>query len=295
MEIMSSLSELFITGAESFVGKNLIKFCQQYGYPYTGIDLVASDDPSVSSIDICSPNLDEVIPHGATVIHLAAISRDSDCLREPVLANRVNIEGSLNVLRCAKLRSASQFIFASSEWVYGQVSNQSVQTENDRLGIDQLDSIYAITKAIGERYLFLLRGNLSVTILRFGIIYGPRYNNWSAVESLFDAVKRKEEVTVGSLRAGRRFIHIDDICLGILASLGRRDYEIFNLSGDATVTLEEILNESMLILGKNPKIIETTPGKVSIRNPSNEKARFHLSWFPQIQLPDGLRTLVANN
>lgn len=292
---MTKAPELFITGAESFVGKNLIKHCREQGYKYSGVDLVASEDIHVSYADICDSSLDQLIPHGATVIHLAAVSRDSDCTREPALANRINIEGTLNVLRCAKLRSATQFIFASSEWVYGQVSNESVQTEIDRLKIDQLDSIYAITKAIGERYLYLLRDSLAVTILRFGIIYGPRITNWSAVESLFDAVMQREEVTVGSLRAGRRFIHVDDISAGIIASIGCQDFEIFNLSGDSTITLNEVLRESMLILGKHPRIIETAPNNVSLRNPSNEKAKRQLSWSPRIPLPDGLRTLLTND
>ena len=192
---------LFITGAESFVGKRLVRHCIDKGILYCGVDLSDSDDRIILKRDICDPHLGEVIPIDSVIIHLAAISRDPDCAKNPLLANKINVEGTLNVLKCAKEKNARQFIFASSEWVYGHVSNDSEQCESDEIQVQRLDSVYAITKALGEQYLRLLRDDLDVTVLRFGIIYGPRPTNWSAVESLFDSVKHKDEVVVGSLRA----------------------------------------------------------------------------------------------
>lgn len=289
---MNKSPELFITGAESFVGKNLLKFCAEKNISYCGVDRIPSDNPTISQIDICDARLADQIPFGAVVIHLAAISRDSDCSQNPVLANKVNIEGTLNVLKSAQLKGAKQLIFASSEWVYGQVSSDEEQTESDEVKVHLLDSIYAITKAVGEQYLRLLKNELNVTVLRFGIIYGPRTSNWSAVESLFDSVKNKSELSVGSLQAGRRFIHVDDICHGILSSIGQTGYKILNLSGDKTVTLGEIIDQSKIIHGTSPRVMEVSSQNVSLRNPSNEKAKNDLSWTPQISITEGLRSLL---
>lgn len=285
---------LFIVGAESFVGKNLIRHCQSRNIPYRGVDLIASSDPNVHKVDICDPGLVDEIPADSVVVHLAAISRDSDCSENPRLANKINVEGTLNVLRCAQIKNAQQMIFASSEWVYGQVSNDNEQSESDEIRVHLLDSIYAITKAVGERYLKLLRKDLDVTVLRFAIIYGPRPSNWSAVESLFDSVQNKGELSVGSLQAGRRFIHVDDICSAIIASVGVSGYEILNISGDKTVTLGEIITESNLLTGRSPKVVEVAPEKVSLRNPTNKKAKRVLSWSPKISITDGLRSLLSN-
>lgn len=288
---MSETPTLFITGAESFVGRRLVRHCKDKRISYSGVDISASEDANISKIDVCDEALGEAIPVDAVVVHLAAISRDPDCAKNPLLANKINVEGTLNVLKCAKIKKARQFIFASSEWVYGQVSNDSEQRESDEIEVQRLDSIYAITKALGEQYLRLLRENLDVTVLRFGIIYGPRPTNWSAVESLFVSVKNKNEVVVGSLKAGRRFIHVDDICAGILASLGQTNFEIFNISSDSTVTLGQIIEESKRIHGTSPRVIESSPGKISLRNPSNAKAKQHLNWRPLISLSDGLKSL----
>lgn len=288
---MSDSKVLFITGAESFVGKRLLKHCADLGVKYRGVDIVASEDLNISQMDICDTDLSKIIPEGAIVVHLAAVSRDSDCAANPTLANKINIEGTLNLLRSAQKQNAGQMIFASSEWVYGQVSNDDEQRESDDLRIDLLDSVYAITKAIGEQYLRLLRNDTDVTVLRFGIIYGPRPSNWSAVESLHNSVKNQGEVVVGSLKAGRRFIHIDDICTGILAAVNRVGFEIFNLSGDSTVTLGQVIEESMRIHGTSPRVIESSPEKISLRNPSNEKAKQILGWSPKVSISAGLKSL----
>ena len=288
---MNKIPSLYITGAESFVGKRLVKHCKDKKISYSGVDVVASEDPNISKIDICDVDLSELIPSDSVVIHLAAISRDPDCAKNPSLANKINVEGTLNVLRSAKIRDCRQLIFASSEWVYGQVSNDSEQRESDELHVQRLDSIYAITKAVGEHYLRLLREDLAVTILRFGIIYGPRPSNWSAVESLFNSVKNNEEVVVGSLKAGRRFIHVDDICAGILAAVGQINFEIFNISSDSTVTLGQIIEESKKIHSTTPRVIESSPEKISLRNPSNLKAKQRLNWSPLVSLSDGLKSL----
>jgi len=288
---MNKIPSLYITGAESFVGKRLVKHCKDKKISYSGVDVVASEDPNISKIDICDVDLSELIPSDSVVVHLAAISRDPDCAKNPSLANKINVEGTLNVLRSAKIRDCRQLIFASSEWVYGQVSNDSEQQESDEIQIQRLDSVYAITKAVGEHYLRLLREDLAVTILRFGIIYGPRPSNWSAVESLFNSVKNNEEVVVGSLKAGRRFIHVDDICAGILAAVGQINFEIFNISSDSTVTLGQIIEESKKIHSTTPRVIESSPEKISLRNPSNLKAKQRLNWSPLVSLSDGLKSL----
>ena len=40
------------------------------------------------------------------------------------------------------------------------------------------------------------------------------------------------------------------------------------------------------------KIKESNPTKVSIRNPSNQKAKKILGWYPKIDINAGLKTLV---
>ena len=130
-----------------------------------------------------------------------------------------------------------------------------------------------------------------MTILRFGIIYGPRPNNWSAVENLFNSARTKSEIQVGSATTSRRFIHVDDIVGGILAARGRKGFEIFNLSGDRQVSLGEVIEASARMLNREVRVVETNQSQRSVRNPDNAKAREQLGWRPAIDLQAGLATL----
>lgn len=287
---------LVITGSESFIGGELKRHCRERGMGWIGIDTVPSEDAGHVIMDIRAADIEGAIPWDVdAVIHLAAISRDQDCRSDPRLAVDVNVGGTLNLIRAARARRVRQFVFASSEWVYGETLNSETQREEASIDIGRINSEYALTKLIGERVLALAyqRGFCPVTVLRFGIVYGPRPGNGSAVESLFHAVRTQETVEVGSLRTARRFIHVTDIARGILAALGRSNYEIFNLSGDTLMTLQDIIEQSAQLLNRQPRVIERNPAAVSIRNPDNRKAREVLGWTPQVSLKEGLGTLLS--
>jgi len=287
---------LIVSGAESFIGTALKACCRALRIEVIGIDTRPSNDPGHLQLDIRSPHLQDALPSDAeAMVHLAAISRDQDCHRDPRSAFDVNVGGTLNLIQAAQARGVKQFLFASSEWVYGEVRNDDTQTEELTIDIMRISSEYAMTKIIGERLLASAcqRGLCPVTVLRFGIVYGPRLPAaWSAVESLFEAVRTQGIVTVGSLATARRFIHVTDIARGILAALGRSSYEIFNLSGETLITLQDIIEQSAQLLNRQPRVIERNPASVSIRNPDNRKAREVLGWAPQVGLKEGLGSLL---
>jgi len=227
------------------------------------------------------------------VVHLAAISRDPDCRADPGKAFDINVNGTLNVAAAALKRGAPQLVFASSEWVYGDVRNDEIQREDRSIDVTAMKSEYALSKIVGEQLLKLTSGLPAVTVLRFGIVYGPRTSNWAAVESLFNAARTQDEIKIGSAATARRFIHVDDIASGILASLGRSGFEVFNLSGDRPITLGEVVENSAALHGRQVRVVETNPAQPSIRNPDNAKARAELAWKPAFDIQAGLADLKS--
>ena len=285
---------VFVTGSESFIGGFFIEKCQEFGFSVVGIDSVVSGNSVNTQADIRDPGLAALIPEEAIVVHLAAISRDPDCRADPKSAFDINVTGTLNVAHAARQRHARQLIFASSEWVYGDVANSEVQLEDRNIDVTAINSEYALSKIVAEQLLKLSFSDLPTTVLRFGIVYGPRPVLASAVEHLFDAVRSKDTVTVGALATARRFIHVRDIASGILASFGRDGFEIFNLSGDRPISLGEVIDASCEFLEREVEIIEKAPNEPSIRNPDNSKARTAFNWKPEIDLMAGLSDLARS-
>lgn len=289
--------KIVITGSESFVGKELISKLKNKDFEIIGFDSsnIKPNDYEFHQIDIRDPQIHQLIPEGSDVlIHLAALSRDADCRGKPYECFDVNVMGTLNLINAAFVKKVKQFIFASSEWVYDEFKENESKDENAFINITNHHSEYALSKLVSESNLRQKyeQGFCSVTILRFGIIYGPRKYNWSAVESILNTVKNESEVQIGSLKNGRRFIHVSDIVTGITKSIGLIGFNILNLTGNQLITLQDIIEVSQTLLDKSIKIIETNPSQTNMRNPSNDMAKKMLGWEPEMNLETGLKTVL---
>jgi nucleoside-diphosphate-sugar epimerase len=275
--------KIFIIGSKGFIANELARQCAKKGIECDGVDL---------PFDMNDPRLADKLPEADAIVHLAALSRTPDCSGKMYETFDVNVMGALNVLRTSREKKIPQFIFASSEWVYPE-STEEV-SEDVPLDILKAPAEYALSKMVAEAALkqdWQKHGG-NVTITRFAIVYGPRPKEkvWVAVESVASAVKNQDMVSVGSLATGRRFIHVEDLALGIIATLGTPGYEVFNLSGQTMVTMKDIIATSEKIFNKKVKI-EETGAAASVRNPSNKKAHDTLGWSPRISLEEGIKSV----
>jgi nucleoside-diphosphate-sugar epimerase len=289
--------KIVITGSESFVGKELISQLKSKNFKIIGFDYANPENPGYEfhKIDIRDPQIHQLIPEDTdALIHLAALSRDADCRNKALDCFDINVMGTLNLIKAASIKKIKQFIFASSEWVYDEFKINEEKDEDSYINAANLESEYALSKLVSEINLKqqYKNGFCDVTILRFGIIYGPRKSNWSAVESIFSGVKNKSEITIGSLRTGRRFVHVSDIASGIIMSIGLKKFNVINLTSNKVISLQEIIETSQKILNKSVRVIESNSSQISLRNPSNKKAKKILNWEPKIDLETGLRTLL---
>ena len=104
-------------------------------------------------------------------------------------------------------------------------------------------------------------------------------------------MKHADEVTVGSLRTGRFFIHVADIARGIAMAIGLAGFNIVNLQGRELVTLGDLVRTSERVLDKRVRVSESAPDDVNVRRVSAERARSLLNWQAAVKLEDGLHAL----
>jgi len=108
------------------------------------------------------------------VIHLAARAGVRPSLEQPALYQRVNVEGTVNILEAARKNGVKKITIASSSSVYG--TNSKVPfSESDP--IFSAISPYAASKlaceALGHVYHHIY--GMDVAMLRFFTVYGPRH------------------------------------------------------------------------------------------------------------------------
>ncbi|MFN8670609.1 MAG: NAD(P)-dependent oxidoreductase [Candidatus Sericytochromatia bacterium] len=285
--------KVFITGTESFVGKELIKQCLEKNIEVFGCDIKSE---IYNSFDITNRNIHEIIPDEIdALIHLASLSDNKQCENNDYNCFNINVLGTINIMEACLKKNVKQFIFASSEWVYDSFKENEIKDENSFIDISNHLQEYPLSKLVSEANIRqkYKRGFCDTTILRFGIIYGPREKGGgSAIESVFNSVRTKDIVEIGSLKTGRCFIHVKDIASGIISSIGLKGFNLLNLEGNTLINLEAIIEASKKIFNKNPQIVEKDPNNPSIKNVSNNKAKEVLLWKPQISLEEGLKTLL---
>lgn len=283
-------ANILVTGSEGFIGKNFCVIAKKLNLKITGVDL--KKNKGTTLIDIRSNKISKFINSSTILIHFAAISNDSISKKNKKKTFDVNINGIKNLIKICNHKKAKQFIFMSSEWVYGDKKNKKIMDEKLKIDPKLLkNSPYALSKFLSEK-LLNKKNFFPSTILRLGIVYGPRLKPQSAVESITDNILKKNKLVLGSKKTSRRYIFISDVINGILHSIGRDKNEIFNLSGEKLVNLNKIASIAKKKSKNKCEILEKNKKKFSIRNVVNYKAKRLLRWKPTVTIEKGIENLL---
>lgn len=114
-----------VTGADGFVGSRLVSVLRERKFDVIALDSKPLREGTIKA-DITDPSIAAFVPEGSVVVHLAALASDGECRREPERAVKINVLGTLNLTTAAASKGIRQFIFASSAWVYGEMTSRVV-------------------------------------------------------------------------------------------------------------------------------------------------------------------------
>ena len=283
---------ILVTGSSSYIGKNLINYFEKNEIDYVGIDLLKPYTKKCIRINIEDSKINSKIKKKIkAIIHLAAISTDQMSIKDPALSYKVNIFGSMNLMELAKKKKIKNFVFASSELVYGSFKNNEIKSIKSKIIIEKLESNYAKTKAIMEKIIVASK-KLNYSILRFGIIYGNKISNFSVVESIVEQVKNKNIINVQSKKTSRSFIHVDDIISAIICSLKLKGKNILDIQGPYPVSLEMLIKFTENIINKKVKIIEKNKKNCSIKLIDSTLSNKILNFKPKISIKKGILKIL---
>ena len=229
------------------------------------------------------------------VIHLAARAGVRPSLEEPALYQRVNVEGTVNLLEAARVHGVRKLILASSSSVYG-VNAKVPFAESDP--IFRAISPYAASKlaceALGHVYHHVY--GLEIVMLRLFTVYGPRQRPDLAIHKFARLIHSGQPVPVfGDGSTARDYTYISDILDGILACTQRTfGYEIFNLGESQTVRLDRLVALLEDALGKRAILDRRPPqpGDVPLTCADLTKARAGLGYHPRVKIEQGIPLFI---
>ncbi|MGC2331943.1 MAG: SDR family oxidoreductase [Candidatus Acidiferrales bacterium] len=295
-----------VTGGAGFIGSNMVDELLRRGHSVVILDdLSTGKEENLagvrSQIDFRIGSITDLATAQSActgidyVIHLAARTSVPKSVKDPLESNRVNIDGTLNMLVAARDAKVRRFVYAASSSVYGETPTlpkiESMQP--------QPISPYGVTKFVGELYaeVFGRVYGLENASVRYFNVFGPRQDptsQYSGVLSRFLLAVLKGEplVIYGDGEQSRDFTYIDNVVdetLRACDAVGASG-KVFNGGTGGRITLNEVAKLLEKITGKKIQTKYDPPRAGDIRDSQADVslARKILGYEPRVLFEEGL-------
>ena len=309
------MARYLVTGAAGFIARKVIINLTAAGHEVLGVDnLNDSYDPRLKEWrlkqisvlpgftftrdDICREGFfDDLSARYSRfdgVIHLAARAGVRQAVEIPEVYLQTNAAGTLNILEWCRRSGTNKLVLASTSSIYG--ANPPLPTPESADSCHPLQ-IYAASKKAAEvmAYTYHHLFGLDTTVVRFFTVYGPAGRPDMVMYRFTRWIAEGEPVYItGDGRQMRGFTFLDDIADGVLKALKPVGYEIVNLGGHETITINELLQRIEVLVGRKAEIhyIPRHPADVDANWADVTKARNLLEWAPKVSLNEGVGHLV---
>jgi nucleoside-diphosphate-sugar epimerase len=230
------------------------------------------------------------------VLHLAARTSVPRSVKDPLETNRINVDGTLNVLVAARDARVRRVVFAASSSAYGETPSLPKVEATPPAPI----SPYGVSKLAGELYaqVFGRVYDLENVSLRYFNVFGPRQDPsspYSGVLSRFigamlDGVP---PVVFGDGEQSRDFTYVANAVQATLLASEAQGVSgmVFNVGTGRRYTLNQTLQLLQAIAEKPVQAQYAPPREGDIRHSQAdiELARKRLGYQPQVGFEEGLR------
>lgn len=290
--------KVLVTGGSGFIGSHVVDELKSKGANvriYDGVMPTFRKDIEYYQGSILDIDTLCFAMHGIdAVIHLAAVSDVKDVLNRPCYAESINVRGTINVLEAARRAEVKRVVYGSTTWVYGEVEAEEV---DESTLLHAPSHLYTATKLASEYYsqAYSKLYGLEVTILRYGIPYGPRARDEGVIPIFVKKALSGEPLTIsGDGSQFRKFVYVEDLAEGNVAALQSiAKNKIYNLDGKEKISIKQITENIQKILG-NVRIeyVPARPGDFSGKEVSSELAKKELGWEPRVSFKEGLSRYI---
>jgi UDP-glucose 4-epimerase len=269
------MSRYLITGGCGFIGTHLAKKLAQQNHQIVIIDNFSNsinpvqkariEKTSITDIDAVAPFFENC----DGCFHLAAIPTVELELNQWLNLHEINLNGSLNIFKCAIDAGNIPTVFASSCSVYG---NCNLLPLEESQYIEPLSS-YACDKYASELNAHFLAHNyqLPITGLRLFNVYGPGQNPsspYSGVITHFitNILQDKPVDIYGDGCQTRDFVFVEDVVTALIKTMSNIEFKsnIINICSNTSITINQLAELISNLIGKKCKKNYLPPRSVDV-------------------------------
>jgi nucleoside-diphosphate-sugar epimerase len=309
------MSRYLVTGAAGFIAARVCDLLLDAGHSVVGLDnLNESYDPRLKHWrlarltprpafrffpqDITDRSavrriVEEEGPFDA-VFNLAARAGVRASVEDPWAFLDTNTTGTLNLLEACREFQIPKFILASTSSIYGEGAPQPTPETTDSSAPLQP---YAASKKGAEvmAHAYHYLNGIDVTVFRYFTVYGPAGRPDMVMFRFVQWIQEGRPVLLnGDGSQSRGFTYVDDIARGTIAGLKPVGYQVINLGGHETITINEMIARLEALTGCKAKVQYRPFHRADMLSNLADvtKARQMLGWEPRVTLEEGMRALV---
>ena len=308
------MKKILVTGASGWLGTEIVKTLLARGDAVIGTDIVIS--PATTALatrypaftpvaaDLCEwPQVLRLLNDHRpdAVIHAAAIVGVIQCADIPIKANRVNVEGSINLFEAMRLAGVKRIVHVSTEETYGDFNAPSIDEEHPQKPV----SVYGATKLAVEHYgrMYSRDHGLECINVRTCWVYGPHLPRLRVPRTFVEAALRGEALHApdGAELAVDQ-VYVADTVAGLLLALDKEThrYESYNVATGVAPTIADVaeaVNRAIpgariTVGSRGPyrhggKVLSAKKGALDI-----SRARAELGYEPRYDLQRGIEATI---
>jgi UDP-glucose 4-epimerase len=308
------MKKILVTGASGWLGTEIVKALLARGDAVVGTDIaispatsaLAARYPALTTIaaDLCEwPQVMRVFSEHRpdAVIHAAAIVGVIQCADLPIKANRVNVEGSINLFEAMRFAGVKRIVHVSTEETYGDFLAPTIDEDHPQKPV----SVYGATKLAVEHYgrMYSRDHGLECINVRTCWVYGPHLPRLRVPRTFIEAALRGEPLHApdGAELAVDQ-VYVDDTVAGLLLALDKptHRFDAYNVATGVAPTIADVaeaVNRAIpgariSVGSRGPyrhggTVLSATKGALDI-----SRARAELGYEPRYDLQRGIEATI---
>jgi UDP-glucose 4-epimerase len=308
---------VMVTGGLGFIGSNLCRTLADLGAQVLAVDSLLpdyggnvfnlagyEDKVRINLADVRGHAMDQLVRGQEVLFNLAGQDSHIDSMTDPFTDLEINCRSQLWILEAVRRRNPEvKIVYAGTRQVYGKP--KSLPVSEDHL-LNPTD-VNGINKISGEMYHLVYNSvyGIRASSLRLTNTYGPRqlirHSRQGFIGWFMRQVTLGEEIQIfGDGSQKRDFDYVDDVVDAFLRAGASEaaDGEVFNLGGEAPVSLRDLVDMMIGIAGQGSYTLAPFPPerkRIDIGDfyADTAKIRRTLGWQPRVPLREGLERTIA--
>jgi len=306
-------NKVLITGAAGFIGSHLTELCVEKGYDVKAfihynslnswgwlensdykkdIDIIAGDIRDFDSVK-------NAMQDCRTVFHLAALIGIPYSYTSPFAYIKTNIEGTYNILQCAKENDVENIIITSTSETYGTAQYVPMDEDHPLFG----QSPYSASKIAADHLAisFHRSFNLPIKIVRPFNTFGPRQSARAVIPTIItQLLENRKRINLGNLHSTRDFTYVKDTTAAFIeiAKIDDLVGQITNIGMNSEISIRElaeligkIMGREIMFLVKDNRV-RPKSSEVDRLCCNNIKIMKQTSWRPKYNLEKALAETI---